>query len=154
MIQLNDLLVTFFFIVIKYIIDYTENGKFMKKESGSMRHKKKIIFLILISILLLGGICLCYFIKSNKVYFVLKHDNVVKDYSITLDDTIIKGTLYEQDVLYSGKVTKDDLDDYIDKIDVPNETIMIKVKFYEKYDEKSSEKSKLDYEIAKNIKIN
>lgn len=62
--------------------------------------------------------------------------------------------MYEQDVLYSGKVTKDDLDDYIDKIDVPNETIMIKVKFYEKYDEKSSEKSKLDYEIAKNIKIN
>ena len=153
MIQLNGLLVTFFFIVIKYIIDYTKIGKIMKG-SGDMRHKKKLIFSILISILLLSGICLCYFIKSNKVYFVLKHDNVVKDYSITLDDTVIKGILYEQDVLYSGKVTKDNLYDYIDKIDVPNETIMIKVKFYEKYDEKSSEKSKLDYEIAKNIKIN
>ena len=114
--------------------------------------KKRVILLILFSILVFGIFSGLHLAKDNpKSVFIVKEKNIVEDYSIINTGEKLTGTLCNIYVLYTGEVTEEIINEYAKNVVVPEGTIVVNIKFYNCYEDnkESQNYSNLKYEIKR-----
>ena len=109
--------------------------------------QKKAFYLVLLSLL----IVICSFIYYMKPSFTLKDSRILNDYYVSRENDTYTGKLFEQDVLYFGKLTSEAMDNYVRSIKPPKDAVAVVVKFYRSYDDdaKKQPDTNLKYKIEK-----
>lgn len=94
----------------------------------------KFIIFFLIILIIFGGIMAVRAI-NQKTIFNLKNSIMKDDYTINRLFKTYEGQLLEQDVLYSGKLTEDSINEYVENLKISDNVIAIDIVFYEVYDD-------------------
>lgn len=108
-----------------------------------MKHKLfkfKVFSGVLIIIFILGSLYSIRYIKSKPSY-ELKNTSVIENYTLPRNNNILSGNLYKVDVLFSGNVTSDIAEKYVENLEIPKDTVAVEVNFYDSYKDKEEEQS-------------
>lgn len=110
--------------------------------------KKMKCFYLIVACFLIIAVSLGSYIFYKKPTYKLVNERITENYTTRYNNNTYTGVLYEQDILYKGKLASEQVEEYVLSVKTPLDVNIVEIKFYDLYDENKPSEN-LQYKIRK-----
>ena len=110
--------------------------------------KKMKYFYLIVACISIIAVSLGSYIFFKKPTYKLVNEKITENYATKYNNNTYTGVLYEQDILYKGKLTSEQVEEYVLSVKTPLDVNIVEIKFYDSYDENKPSEN-LQYKIRK-----